>query len=166
MTSYYQKFSISTKNRASFTNITERITTLLSESAIQNGIIVIYSQHTTCSIIIQEDSIDETYNGIKFMFQDLLDALDKLIPICRKEGQYMHPGPLCVDHSVNVVKEEISYTLNTDAHLRSSLFGRSETLPIVGGKIELGENGQIYFADFDQTRARTRTVHVHIVGDK
>jgi thiamine phosphate synthase YjbQ (UPF0047 family) len=29
----------------------------------------------------------------------------------------------------------------------------------------LGEFGRIYFADFDQVRARERTVRVQIVGD-
>ena len=49
----------------------------------------------------------------------------------------MHPGPKCVDYSVNVVKEDIAQTLNTDAHLRSCLMGRSESIPIVDGKVEL-----------------------------
>jgi secondary thiamine-phosphate synthase enzyme len=134
-------------------------------SSIKNGIVVVYSQHTTCSVIIQEDSFDETYNGTKYIFQDLLDVFQSLIPPCEKEGQYMHPGPKCVDHSVNVVKEGIAQTLNTDAHLRSSLMGRSESIPILDGKVELGDHGRIYFADFDGTRARTRTVRVQVVGD-
>jgi thiamine phosphate synthase YjbQ (UPF0047 family) len=38
-------------------------------------------------------------------------------------------------------------------------------MPIVEGKMQLGEFGRIYFADFDQVRARERTVTVQIVGE-
>ena len=56
-------------------------------------------------------------------------------------------------------------SLNTDAHLRSVLIGRSESIPVIDGKLELGQFGYIYLADFDQTRERERTVIVQIVGE-
>jgi len=166
MATYHQAFEIETAIRPSFTDVTDQVAEAVIRSGIKDGIVVVYSQHTTCSVIIQEDSLDETYNGIKFLFQDLLDILDGLIPVCQKEGQYLHPGPKCVEHSVEVVKEAPAWTLNTDAHLRSSLIGRSESIPIVQGALMLGEHGRIYFADFDGTRARTRVVRVQVVGDR
>ena len=54
---------------------------------------------------------------------------------------------------------------NTDAHLRSALVGRSETVVVIDGKLDLGEFGHIYFIDFDQTRARTRTVQIQVIGE-
>ena len=63
------------------------------------------------------------------------------------------------------IGEEPAWTLNTDAHLRSALIGRSESIPIVQAKLELGEHGRIYFADFDGTRPRTRIVRVQVVGE-
>ncbi len=165
MTTFHETFKFETEIRPSFMDVTEKIKKVVNKSDIQNGIVVVYSQHTTCSIIIQEDSLDETYNRTKNIFQDLLDVLDPIIPPCKREGQYMHPGPLCVDYSTNVVKEDISCTLNTDAHLRSSLIGRSEAIPLVNGNIELGDHGRIYFADFDGTRSRIRIVQIQIVGD-
>lgn len=165
MATHHKVFELNTEIRPSFHDVTDQTQETVLESGIANGIVVVYSQHTTCSIIIQEDSRDETFNGTKFIFQDLLDVLQDLIPLCQKEGQYMHPGPKCVDYSVNVVKEDIAWTLNTDGHLRSSLMGRSESIPIVDGVIQLGEHGRVYFADFDATRARTRTVRIQVVGD-
>jgi len=125
----------------------------------------VFSPHTTCSVIIQEDSRDRTLNNILFLFQDLLDIFDAVIPRCEKEGQYLHPGPKCVDHSVNVIGETEAETLNTDAHLRSAIMGRSESIPLLEGNLQLGQHGNVFFADFDGTRTRTRTVHVQIVGD-
>ena len=43
--------------------------------------------------------------------------------------------------------------------------GRSETIVIDGGSLDLGEFGFIYFIDFDQTRARERTVQVMVIGE-
>ncbi len=165
MTTHHEAFEIDTDIRPSFHDVTERVQEAVARSGVTNGIAVVYSQHTTCSVIIQEDSIDTTFNGTKFIFQDLLDILDGLIPPCKKEGQYLHPGPGCVDHSVNVIKEAAAWTLNTDGHLRSALIGRSESIPIVAGDLIMGEHGRVYFGDFDGTRARTRIVHVQIVGE-
>ena len=48
-----------------------------------------------------------------------------------------------------------SWSLNTDAHLRSVILGRSQTVPVVDGAMMLGDFGRFYFADFDQiARAR------------
>lgn len=43
--------------------------------------------------------------------------------------------------------------------------GRSETIPIVDGGLELGQFGHIYFVDFDHTHARERQVSVQIIGE-
>ena len=76
----------------------------------------------------------------------------------------MHPGPENTVFSA-AHGEDKPGTLNTDAHLRSSIMGRSETVPIVDGEPEIGEFGHIYFVDFDHTRARERNVTVHIIGE-
>lgn len=69
-----------------------------------------------------------------------------------------------MEHSLNVVGETAAQTLDTDVHLRSSLKGRSESIPILGGVLQLSEHGNIYFAVFDGTRPRKRIVQVQLVG--
>lgn len=162
---FHAALDLETPIRPSFHDVTTFVRGTVVQSGIRNGIAVVYSQHTTCSVIIQEDSLDETFNGTKFVFQDLLDIFDKLIPLCQKEGQYLHPGPKCVEHSVNVIQEAPAWTLNTDGHLRSMMLGRSESIPLVDGELLLGDHGCVFFADFDATRARTRKVRVQIVGE-
>ncbi|NLG24139.1 MAG: YjbQ family protein [Clostridiales bacterium] len=56
-------------------------------------------------------------------------------------------------------------SLNTDAHSRSVFFGRSETIAIVDGQVDLGEFGCFYFVDWDQLRARKRTAQVTGMGE-
>jgi secondary thiamine-phosphate synthase enzyme len=165
MTVHHELIQLKTEAMPSFYDVTSRVKEIVLVSGIKNGIVVVFSQHTTCSVIIQEDSYDTTFRGIKFVMQDLLDIFDRIVPECKKEGQYLHPGPKCAEHAVNVVDEPLPYTLNTDAHLRSCILGRSESIPIVDGELQLGEFGCIYFADFDGTRARDRIVRVQVLGD-
>ena len=165
MATYHKAFEIETPAMPAFEDVTDPVKLIVAESGVSNGILVVYSQHTTCSVLIQEDSLDETLRGTKFLLQDLLNALDSLLPACTREGQYMHPGPKCVQHSVHEVGEAPAWTLNTDAHLRGCLMGRSESIPVIDGEVQLGEFGHIYFADFDGTRARRRTVRVTVDGD-
>ena len=61
--------------------------------------------------------------------------------------------------------EKPEWCLNTDGHIRSIIMGRSVTVPIFDGEIQLGDFGLIYFADWDQVRARTRTVMVQVIGE-
>lgn len=96
-----------------------------------------------------------TYSGLDYLQQDLSDLFEKYIPTCRKEGQYLHPGPLLTKFSTEHGEDKPG-TLNTDAHLRSVFLGKSETIIIEDGKLDLGEFGHIYFVDFDQTKPRER----------
>ena len=123
-----------------------------------------FSQHTTCSVLIQEASDDVDYWGTELLMQDLVTILEGIAPTCRTEGQYLHPGPMHIE-AAKGRDEHPAWSLNTDAHLRSVILGRSQTMPVVDGAMMLGEFGRIYFADFDQTRARERTVRVQIVGE-
>ena len=144
--------------------ITENVQGILGRSDVKNGICVIYTHHTTCSVMIQERSFDESFTGQEYLNQDLTDIFENIIPSCRREGQYLHPGPKAVEFGAQhgETKKEV---LNTDAHLRSAFIGRSESIVIIDGKLDLGSFGHIYFADFDQTHPRKREVQVQIIGE-
>lgn len=156
---------VSDLHKPMFHDVTEKAEQVAKESRIRNGSITVYSQHTTCSVIIQEESHDAVYDGTKYLLQDMLDVFETLAPMCRREGQYLHPGTKHIEHAVTNLNEEAVWSLNTEAHLRSCLLGRSETIPIIDGKIELGAFGQIYFVDFDAVRARERTVRFQLIGE-
>lgn len=162
---YREAFTVqSTGMRPTFHRVTEKVAEILEKSGVKNGICVVYSHHTTCSVMIQECSFDMTYTGLEYLQQDLWDVMEKMVPTCRVEGQYMHPGPKLTEFSKEH-GEDAPETLNTDAHLRSALLGRSETIVVADGKMDMGSFGHIYFVDFDQTRGRTRQVHVQIIGE-
>jgi len=76
-----------------FHEITDKVKKIVAESGIQNGLVTVYSHHTTCSVITQESSHDLNFYGREFLQVDLIEIMEKLIPTCRTEGQYHHPGP-------------------------------------------------------------------------
>jgi secondary thiamine-phosphate synthase enzyme len=159
--------SIETKSagmRPTFTAITDQVKDIVQRSGIKEGICVVYSHHTTCSIMMQEASFDMTYTGLEYLQQDLCDVFENIIPTCRKEGQYMHPGPKLTEFSINA-GETKPETLNTDGHLRSVFLGRSETIVLINGELDMGEFGHIYFVDLDQTRPRARQAQVQVIGE-
>lgn len=156
----------SEKNHPTFHDVTVAVKEILKRSEINNGICVVYSHHTTCSVMTQECSHDHTYYGLEYLQQDLVSIMEGLVPQCLVEGQYMHPGPKHIDFAMNEAKEVGEWTsLNTDAHLRSVFFGRSETIIAIDGELDLGEFGYIYFVDWDQIRDRDRVVQVQIMGE-
>ena len=133
-------------------------------SGIANGILLVYSQHTTCSVLIQEASDDTDYWGTELLMQDLVTVLEGLVPTCRTEGQYHHPGPEAHRRRRGPRRAPVVVAQHRRPPAVGPL-GRSQTIPVVDGAMVLGDFGRIYFADFDQVRARERTVRVQIVGE-
>ena len=54
--------------------------------------------------------------------------------------------------------------MNTDGHLRSVFFGRSEAITIKDGVVDCGEFAHVYFIDWDHVRARHRQLNVTVMG--
>ena len=148
-----------------FHNVTAAAREIVKRSGIKNGIVSVYSHHTTCSVITQEAAFDMSMTGLETLQQDFIDLFEeRLIPTCRKEGMYLHPGPKALKFAAEH-DEDARGCHNTDAHLRSALIGRSENIALIDGEMDLGEFGFIYFIDFDKTRARNRTVQVTVIGE-
>lgn len=165
MAVYHDMISLHSKFGIYFEDITKKVKDIVEQSGIQNGLVCVYSQHTSCSVFIQEDSEGATYTGTPYILQDTVNCLEKIIPDCKYEGQYLHPGKFHTEQAFKLRQELNEWCLNTDGHIRSSIMGRSETVPLVDGKMILGEFGCIYFGDFDQTRERDRVARVQIVGE-
>lgn len=167
MSVYREQIALqSEKNHPTFHDVTPAVKQVVARSGVRNGICVVYSHHTTCSVVTQESSHDKTYYGLEYLQQDLVDVMERIVPQCIVEGQYRHPGPQHIDFAMNVAKEVGEWTsLNTDAHLRSVFFGRSETVVIIDGELDLGEFGYVYFIDWDQIRDRERVCQVQIIGE-
>ena len=160
---FNHSFEIQSEKRPTFHDVTSKVKEYVRNLALDSALVTVYSQHTTCSVLIQEQSDDIDYYGEQFILQDMVHVFEKIVPTCTSNGQYLHPGPRHIDIAKRERGEEAWWSLNTDAHLRSVLLGRSVSIPVENGEMVLGEFGVIYFADFDQVRARKRTVRVCVV---
>ena len=147
-----------------FHDITREVLEIAAESKVRNGTCSIVSHHTTCSVMVQECSHDLNTFDIEYLQQDLLDIMRKLIPDYAQEGQYHHPGPVHNRFAANYGEKSLYGNMNTDGHLRSSFFGRSEVITIKDGKLDGGEFAHIYFIDWDHVRARRRQANITIMG--
>ena len=162
---YRESISVQSNDKVcTFHDVTAQVREIVGRSGIQNGIVVVYSHHTTCSVITQECAFDYSMTGLETLQQDLVDVFEAWIPTCRREGQYLHPGPKALAFAAEH-GEDARGCHNTDAHLRSSIIGRNVTVVLIDGQMDLGDFGFIHFIDWDQTRARKRTVQVMIVGE-
>ncbi|MBQ7592138.1 MAG: YjbQ family protein [Clostridia bacterium] len=150
--------------KVTFHNVTDLVRETVKSSGVRNGTVTVYSHHTTCSVITQEAAFDMSMTGLETLQQDLVDVMYKIAPLCSREGIYLHPGPKALKFAEEH-GEDARGCHNTDAHLISSIIGRSVTVVIADGEVDLGEFGFVYFIDFDTTRARNRTVDIAVTGD-
>src|SRR5512145_1819475 len=123
-------FSVNTGATEALVEITAKVSQLVSESGVSEGICVIYTPHTTAAITINE-------NADPSVPKDILKGLRHLN-----------------FESVSFIHGEG----NSPAHIKSSLVGCSETVLIDNGRLNLGTWQGIFFCEFDGPR--TRSVHV------
>lgn len=156
----------------SYFNITPQVKAAIEKSGIKEGICVVISPHTTCSVIFEEFVHDFTEGGDEFLQADLNDVLKKIIPDHTSADQYRYPGQ---KHYEEVEKwpdaeaylpgGDRTALFNGDAHLRATIIGSSQTFEVADGKLGVGETGYVYFVDFDRTRPRTRKCKIVIMGE-
>ena len=147
-----------------FHDISKEIKEIVAASGIINGTCAVVSHHTTCSVMVQECSHDIDSFALEYLQHDLLDIMRKVIPDFAEEHQYRHPGPIHLQFGRHVNERGDFTSMNTDGHLRSVFFGRSETMTIKDGKLDGGEFAHVYFIDWDHVSQRRRQVNITIMG--
>ena len=120
------RLSIRTHSRSELMDITPLVRDIVHKSKIENGLCYVFVPHTTAGITINE-------NADPSVRQDILMGLDKLVPW---QGDYTHMEG------------------NAAAHIKASLVGSSETIPVEKGDLVLGTWQGVFFAEFDGPRRR------------
>ena len=121
--------------REEFVEITNEVQAKLKEFGAREGICVLYSQHTTCGLTVNENADPD-------VARDMLGHLRKLIP----------------QHNQNFRHAEE----NSDAHIKTALVGTSVTVPFANGELLLGRWQGIFLCEFDG--ARERKIVMQIIG--
>ena len=147
-----------------FHDVTKEVNAIVEASGVKNGTVCVASHHTTCSVMIQECSHDIDSFDLEYLQHDLLDIMRRMIPDFAEEHQYRHPGPIHAQYGRYVNEPGDFTSMNTDGHLRSVFFGRSESITIKDSKLDIGEFAHIYLIDWDHVRARRRQMNVTVMG--
>lgn len=155
--------------RPSYHDIKSEVQQIVKQSNVTDGVIVVSSSHTTCSLFFEETMHDTNFFGDDYLHVDINNIMDTIVPRMTSENQYNSPGPKHIEFGKSLADPnypaEEWVMLNTDAHLRSSIYGsNSVTFILKKGEVLLGELGRIYFVDWDQLRERVRTIHVLAMG--
>jgi secondary thiamine-phosphate synthase enzyme len=132
---------VQTEQREELHNLTEIIHNFVKSSGIRDGLVNIWSLHTTSAIFINE-------------WQDALihDFKAYLANAISKDLYYRHNDPAWSDCDRH----------NADSHLRSLMLGISLTLQIAGGDVVLGEWQSVIMAELDGPRERS--VRIQAMG--
>jgi secondary thiamine-phosphate synthase enzyme len=139
LTIHGETFVIETDQRIELHDLTERIMALVRKMKVREGLVSLWSMHTTCCVFINEFQTA--------LLQDIRHFLEELVA---RDAEWRHNDP---EHSD-------CDRMNADSHLRAMLLGHSLTLQVSGGDIVLGQWQRILMAELDGPRARTLRVQV------
>ncbi|MHC1579805.1 MAG: secondary thiamine-phosphate synthase enzyme YjbQ [Candidatus Alkanophagales archaeon] len=114
-------------------DITEEVSSVVRRSGVRDGVAIVFTRHTTAAVAINENE-----SRLK---QDVLSVLQKLVP---RGAGYKH--------------DEIDD--NAHAHIQALLLGASESVPVSGGRLQLGTWQRVFFVELDGPRSRRLTVQV------
>jgi secondary thiamine-phosphate synthase enzyme len=127
-----ERMTVRSRKRADVIDITERVQEVVRDSGVETGLCQVYVPHTTAGVFINENADPD-------VMDDFLVTLDRLVPW---ENDYRHAEG------------------NAAAHIKASLIGTSQTVPVRDGRLALGRWQGIYFAEFDGPRERQLQVTV------
>ncbi len=128
-----EQFGVRSRSREQMIDITGEVNSLIGQSGIREGVVLVYCPHTTAGITINENADPDVVS-------DILMMLSKLVP--SNMSGYRHSEG------------------NSDAHIKSSIVGCSEQLLVKGGSLELGTWQGVYFCEFDGPRSRRVFVQI------
>lgn len=135
-----------------FIDITDDIEKIVFESGIKNGLVAVYSLHTTAAIRINEKE--------KGIVKDFESFIKSLVP----DKKYYHHNDL-TERTENLVCEPgASDCLNGHSHVLHLLMGAtSESLFVENGKVILGTFQRVFLIELDC--GRKRKVLVKVIGE-
>ena len=129
-----------------FIDITSDVVNFCQSMSQKNGLVNIFSRHTTCCVKILEDELLHK-TDVRFF-------LDKIAPKWKEpEGDHKNIKYL---HDLVSLREDCppDEPINGHSHIRSLFFNSSETIPVIDGAPILGKWQSIFVVELDPMRDR------------
>lgn len=131
------KIELSVKSGTEVKNVTSKIKDFVKKNKIKTGQITVFTQGSTGAVTIIEYEPN--------LVQDFKNSMERIAP---SDITYEHKKTWNDD--------------NGHSHIRASVVGCSETIPVVNGQLTLGTWQQVVVVDFD-TKARKRVAFLSAV---
>jgi secondary thiamine-phosphate synthase enzyme len=119
-------------------DLTAGVQSVIRSSGFESGTATVFVPGSTAAVTTMEYEPGGVH--------DFRETLDQLVP---RHGDYHH--------------NRLNNDTNAHAHIRAAIVGPSETIPVSGGRLDLGTWQQVVLVDFDD-RPRQRTVLVSVVS--
>jgi len=134
----HEQLEVRTNGKGTYA-ITDGIQEKIDKCEIVSGTVTVFVQHTSCSLTLME-------NAAPAARRDLEKFFEKLVP---EDADYEHDDEGADDST---------------SHIRMVLTRTSETIPIVGGKMQLGTWQGIFLFEHRRDPHRRR-VQLTIIGE-
>lgn len=135
-----ERLSVKSERSTELVRITDEVRRSVEMSGLKNGIINVFTLHTTTAITINENDAN--------LEEDIARFMTKIVP---EDDTYAH-------HSF--YRKDGRMAVNAYSHIRASLLGANVTLPLQDGKMILGARQNIYLVELDGPQARRLAVQV------
>lgn len=118
---------VNTSQREEMLDITRQVEAVAAGMSWKNGALLLFCQHTTCGLTINEGADPDVRKDLIRFFQE----------IAPRRNNWAH------------------FEGNTDAHIRASLLGAFLLIPVQGGRLQLGQWQSVYLYEGDGPRTRS-----------
>ena len=135
MKSYRKELFFNLPTRRGLVNITGDVQRAITESGVQEGMVLVNAMNITASVFINDDE-----PGLHQDYEDWLEGLAPEKPYSR----YRHNG----------------YEDNGDAHLKRTIMGREVVCAITKGKLDFGTWEQIFYFECDGKRRKHALIKI------
>lgn len=127
-------FQVETRSAIESVDITSRVKQIVQHSGVREGLCHVMVLHSTAAVVVNETADPN-------IARDLATALDRAVP---EKGDWLHDR---IDD-------------NAHAHIKASILGASELIPVHDGELLLGTWQGIWLLDFDGPRKRRVSVQL------
>ena len=140
--------SLFTTRAPGFFDITDEVRAAVTDTGVEDGIVVVYSRHTTAAIKINEHE--------PLLLEDMERFLARVAPA---NDEYRHN-----DFHIRTLNMTLDEQPNGHAHCQHLLLSSSESIPIVDGGLGLGTWQRVFLVELD--RPRQREVLIKVIGSR
>ena len=140
-----REFEVKTGGRLDALDVTDEVEESLARSGVSHGSVLVFSPHTTCCVLI-----GPTGTAAAAALEAALGAIES------EDGYYAHDD--LTIRTENLVEDEPA---NAPAHILHAVAGKaSESIPVVDGRLQLGDGQRVLFVELDSSRLRRYLIQV------